>query len=223
MFSSLFFLVGALLASFFSCRLYRAQHFLWAFEPRSFCENCHQTLTFWQLIPIIGFLLQKGRCHFCQSPIAPISTLNELFFGMILSLLPFFVPQTLWLQTFLICSWLFYLSLFDLATRSVPLIPLLFGGSLNVIFFAKTHFFFEWSIFGLGLLLLVLGNLSGKLGHGDTLVISFLAFELPFQELLLLLIYASSVALFYTFFFKVSHELAFIPALFLGYLLTLFI
>lgn len=223
MISSLFFICGALLASFFSCQLYRAQHFLWAFKRRSFCENCHQTLTFWQLIPIIGFLLQKGRCRFCQAPIAPISTLNELFFGMILSLLPFFVSKTLWWQTLFLCSWLFYLSLFDLATRSVPIIPLLLGGSLGVIFFSKTLSSFEWFIFGSALLLLLLGNRYDKLGAGDTLVISFLALELPFQELWLLLIYASSATLFYTLFCKVSHELAFIPAIFLGYLLTLLV
>ena len=221
--SSIFFILGACLASFFSCQLYRDQHLLLATNKRSFCETCLKTLTFWQLIPILGFLIQKGRCHFCNAKISLISTLNELFFGSILALIALFLPPDTWLQAIFICSWLFYLSLFDLATHLVPITPLLLGGSLNVILFYPTYSIFEWIVFSFSLLLLLIENFLGKLGIGDTFVIAFLALSLEPRELFFLLLCASLATLIYALFFKLSGELAFIPALFLGYLLTLFV
>lgn len=222
MFSSSFFLLGSSLASFFTCQLYRSQHPLWAFKKRSFCENCQQTLRFWQLIPIIGFIFQRGHCYFCHARIDPESTLNEFFLGIIMSLIALLVPQTAWLQALFLCSWLFYLSLFDLATKSIPVNPLLLGGLLSISFASPIFSSFELLFFSICLSLLLLGNIFGKLGLGDTLVISFLALNLSPEALWLLLLCASLATLLYALFFKTTQKLAFVPALFLGYLMTLF-
>jgi leader peptidase (prepilin peptidase)/N-methyltransferase len=40
------------------------------FLPRSACQDCKKTIPFWHNLPILSFLLLKGRCCFCQSKIS---------------------------------------------------------------------------------------------------------------------------------------------------------
>ena len=48
------------------------------FFPRSHCVACNKTISKVNLIPVIGFLLQKGKCNFCKESISPMYPLNEL-------------------------------------------------------------------------------------------------------------------------------------------------
>lgn len=45
---------------------------------RSHCDACGTTLRPWQLVPVIGWLWQKGRCQFCDGPISSIYVVMEL-------------------------------------------------------------------------------------------------------------------------------------------------
>lgn len=51
--------------------------------PRSHCPTCHQTLRFFELIPILSYLVQKGRCRNCQQPISISHPLAEALTGFI--------------------------------------------------------------------------------------------------------------------------------------------
>lgn len=73
---------GACLASFITTTVWRILNHVSLFDPRrSYCESCHHPLYWWQLLPVVGWLLQKGRCHFCRSPISSYSTVSELVNG----------------------------------------------------------------------------------------------------------------------------------------------
>lgn len=37
--------------------------------PPSRCPKCHSPVRFWQNIPVISYLLLRGRCHSCKTPI----------------------------------------------------------------------------------------------------------------------------------------------------------
>lgn len=50
--------------------------------PWSQCDHCRHRLTWWQLIPVGGWLSQGGRCHWCHQPIAPFATWWELTAGL---------------------------------------------------------------------------------------------------------------------------------------------
>lgn len=49
--------------------------------PRSHCSDCHQTLRFFELIPIVSYLIQKGRCRNCQHRISIWHPLAEAMIG----------------------------------------------------------------------------------------------------------------------------------------------
>ncbi len=38
--------------------------------PRSYCPHCRQKIPFWRLIPIVSFLIQRGRCAACEGAIS---------------------------------------------------------------------------------------------------------------------------------------------------------
>ena len=44
----------------------------------SVCDFCHHPLSWWQLIPILGFIIQRGRCHWCDAQISAFFPISEL-------------------------------------------------------------------------------------------------------------------------------------------------
>ena len=46
--------------------------------PRSHCRNCDHTLAWWENIPLLSWLILKGRCHQCQAGISARYPLIEL-------------------------------------------------------------------------------------------------------------------------------------------------
>lgn len=44
----------------------------------SVCDFCHHPLSWWQLIPILGFIIQRGRCHWCDARISAFFPISEL-------------------------------------------------------------------------------------------------------------------------------------------------
>ncbi len=59
--------LGAALGSFFEVvldRLPRGESLLW---PPSHCRTCNHRLTADELVPVISYLAQRGRCRACDS------------------------------------------------------------------------------------------------------------------------------------------------------------
>ena len=53
--------------------------------PPSHCTNCGQRIKPWQNIPVISYLLLKGRCNTCSHPISFQYPFVELFTGFVLA------------------------------------------------------------------------------------------------------------------------------------------
>jgi leader peptidase (prepilin peptidase)/N-methyltransferase len=51
--------------------------------PRSACPNCRAPITAWQNIPVISWLVLKGRCAACKAPISARYPAVELATGML--------------------------------------------------------------------------------------------------------------------------------------------
>ena len=50
---------------------------------RSMCPHCRQDLLWFELIPIISFLVQKGKCRSCIHPISSLYPIIELISGVL--------------------------------------------------------------------------------------------------------------------------------------------
>lgn len=55
-------------------------------RPRSRCGNCGAPVRAWQNIPIISWLILRGKCHTCQTPISIRYPLVELLTGVLFGL-----------------------------------------------------------------------------------------------------------------------------------------
>jgi leader peptidase (prepilin peptidase)/N-methyltransferase len=50
-------------------------------RPRSHCRSCRRVLTVVDLLPVVGYLLRRGRCATCGARIGPASPVIEVVSG----------------------------------------------------------------------------------------------------------------------------------------------
>lgn len=90
-------LVGLCIGSFLNVLIDRLPKGLDVIHGRSHCDYCKKTLRWFELIPVLSFLVQRGRCRRChkklfwQYPIIELST--GVLFGVVGSMSP--TPLTL--------------------------------------------------------------------------------------------------------------------------------
>ena len=78
MLKALVFVYGLLVGSFLNVCIYRIPAGLSVVKPRSRCGSCGTSLSAIELVPVISWVLQKGRCRTCQSKVALRYPLIEL-------------------------------------------------------------------------------------------------------------------------------------------------
>jgi prepilin signal peptidase PulO-like enzyme (type II secretory pathway) len=76
-----------MVGSFLNCLIYRLETNEDFLKGRSYCPHCKQILGWQDLIPILSFLILKGKCRYCHQKISWQYPLVELAAG-ILFLLP---------------------------------------------------------------------------------------------------------------------------------------
>lgn len=47
-------------------------------QDRSVCLHCHKLLHWYELVPVVSWLVQKGRCRSCKKPIGRFEIMSEL-------------------------------------------------------------------------------------------------------------------------------------------------
>jgi prepilin signal peptidase PulO-like enzyme (type II secretory pathway) len=78
--------LGMALGSFLELaadRIPRGESILW---PPSHCRTCHHRLTVDELIPVVSYLAQHGRCKACDTPIGPGVPVREALSGAAVAL-----------------------------------------------------------------------------------------------------------------------------------------
>lgn len=97
---------------------------------RSVCDHCGRRLAAWQLIPLLGFALQKGRCRFCSKAIPWRYTVVELVTGFVAVAL--YQGLTLgYILSLLFFGTLLIISLIDIDTLTIPDALLVVGLALG--------------------------------------------------------------------------------------------
>jgi len=81
LFASAIFLFGLAFGSFLNVCIYRLPLGLSVVAPRSACPQCKQPIAFYDNLPVLSWLLLRGRCRNCKAPISPRYLLIELLTG----------------------------------------------------------------------------------------------------------------------------------------------
>jgi len=117
----IFFILGICVGSFVNVVVsrYRKEKKWW--RGRSVCDHCQRQLKWWENVPIFSYLILRGQCFSCHSPIPFEYTFVELINGL-LFVLTFLNSPTV-LAALLNCSivtLLVIIFLFDLNYQIIP-------------------------------------------------------------------------------------------------------
>lgn len=52
---------------------------------RSYCPHCHKKLAWFDLIPLLSYLMTKGQCRYCKKPIGIKNFIFELVLGILIA------------------------------------------------------------------------------------------------------------------------------------------
>lgn len=86
--------VGLLVGSFIGAALLRMPEGRSLVFGRSRCDACGKRLGPLELVPIVSFLVQRGRCRSCKAPISPWQAVAEVG-GALVGALPWFFAHSL--------------------------------------------------------------------------------------------------------------------------------
>ena len=85
---------GLLLGSFYNVVGLRIPAGESIVKPRSHCPNCGHVLGATELIPVLSYIFQKGKCRGCKAPISPLYALIELTTGLLFVTAPLVLGWT---------------------------------------------------------------------------------------------------------------------------------
>ena len=77
------FLFGISVGSFLNVLIYRVPEGININNPPSTCPNCNNQLKWYHNIPIVSWLILRGKCAFCESKISSQYPIIELINGLI--------------------------------------------------------------------------------------------------------------------------------------------
>ncbi len=85
------FILGAVLGSFYNVVGLRVPLKKSIAYPSSACPVCNNRLSTLELIPILSYLFQNGKCRHCKTPISVLYPLVELMTAILFTISPFLV------------------------------------------------------------------------------------------------------------------------------------
>jgi leader peptidase (prepilin peptidase)/N-methyltransferase len=78
----LLFIAGLVTGSFLNVCIHRLPRRDAVVRPASRCPDCGARLRFFDLVPVVSWLLLRGRCRYCGLPVSPRYPLVELLSGL---------------------------------------------------------------------------------------------------------------------------------------------
>lgn len=174
------------------------------FLPRSACPHCGHHITALENIPLISWLVLKGRCSECKQPISARYPFVELLTALASITVGIYFPPSWALAGALLLTWvLLALTFIDLDKMLLPdqlTLPLLWLGLLlnlsqqfvplaDAVIGAIAGYMVLWTLYW------VFKLLTGKegMGYGDFKLLAALGAWLGWQSLPLILILSSCV------------------------------
>lgn len=130
----MFFILGTIMGSFYNVVGYRLPKGMSLVKPTSHCPNCNKQLGFMELIPIVSYIIQLGKCKHCKKKIAMFYPIFEFLTGVlfVISYLVFGLTNEL-LIALTFSSTLLIVIISDLKYMIIPDELLLFSGIMLVI------------------------------------------------------------------------------------------
>ena len=161
------FLLGATVGSFLNVVIYRVPLGLSVNDPkRSFCPICKKPIPYWRNIPVITWIMQRGKCAECGCKISPRYLLVEALVGILFLIIwewkafhqfPLVLPFWILLSLFVVTVFV------DLEHFIIPDGVTIGGTVVGLVFCALVPMLHDQSVWWQGLLQ---GLMGAALGFG---------------------------------------------------------
>lgn len=188
----LVFVLGLFIGSFLNVCIYRLYRNESIVFPPSACPKCGRRLTPGELIPVVSFLLQRGRCRGCREPISWRYPVVEALYGLVLALLYTRLGWAGFFPAAFFYGILIVVFFIDLEHQIIPdrlVLALLALAVVTQLFWPRV----SWPealigfVLGGGLFLLLAVVSKGGMGGGDIKLVAVLGFWFGWKLLLLLM------------------------------------
>jgi len=173
-------------------------------HPNSHCPNCNAPIKFWQNIPVISYLLLKGRCAACNTAISARYPIVEAVTGLLSGVIAWQLGSPYLVLAGLLFTWcLISLTMIDADHKLLPdqiTLPLLWAGLIvnsfglfiplaDALWGAVFGYMSLWTVFWAFKLL------TGKdgMGYGDFKLLAALGAWMGWQSLLVIILMSSLV------------------------------
>ncbi len=232
------FIFGTFMGSFFYTLALRYSSGFMKQEPlraliaSSRCVGCDQRLSPRELLPVLGYLFQLGRCRKCGSSISPWYPVMEILYGlMALSVYLHFQLSWMGAALYLVIAASIAISVVDIRTLSIPpslLIVVLLATLYPVIIESTLKDHLYGALLMGGFFLVVMLLFPGGFGGGDmkyAIIIGFLlGLELSIVALEVSLVSGSLTGVIYALIRRsnLRIKIPFAPFLTLGLVVSLF-
>ncbi|NGQ94318.1 prepilin peptidase [Brevibacillus sp. SYP-B805] len=197
-----FFLLGLIFGSFFNVVALRVPRKQSIIRPPSHCPKCRRRLNALDLLPVLGYLLRRGKCASCGGSIPILYPLAELGTGLLFALAYIervHEPGEL-LVALALASLCVIVSISDIVYRRIPNAVLLVF--LPILLILRLFFhpqpFLAYVIGGaVGFLVLFLIAVikPGAIGMGDVKLLGVLGLAVGWQALVVTLFLSSLLGL----------------------------
>jgi leader peptidase (prepilin peptidase)/N-methyltransferase len=172
--------------------------------PRSTCPSCGHMISAWENIPVISWLLLRGRCAHCKTPISPRYPIVEALTGIISGYIAWHFGFGPTAMTALLFAWaLLALTFIDFDTQLLPdsiTQPLIWLGLLlnlngfftglnSALIGAVAGYLTLWSVYWLFKLV----TKKEGMGYGDFKLLAAIGAWLGWQMLPLVILLSSLV------------------------------
>jgi len=201
----LIFILGAVIGSFINVCISRIPQGESVVFPPSHCPKCGYNLKPLDLVPLLSFILLKGRCRKCNSPISIRYLIVELLTGSIFVIvfLKFGLSHDLFF-VYVLITCLIISAFIDLEYGIIPdeiIIPtVVLGAFLNILLHLESFFdYLAGFLLGAGIILFIAFVSGGGMGGGDVKLFAavgiFLGLDLTILSILLAFISGSIVSI----------------------------
>ncbi len=144
----LVFIFGAMIGSFLNVCIYRIPRKKSIISPGSKCTSCKKNILWYDNIPLLSYVLLKGKCRFCNKEISLqyfiVEAITALSF--LILYMNFGTSYRFWIYS-LVTSGLIVATFIDLKYQIIPDTITLGGMVLGVllsIFIPELHYTFSW-------------------------------------------------------------------------------
>lgn len=233
------FLLGTIIGSFLNVCIYRIPREESILYPPSHCPNCGTPLHWYDLIPILSYILQRGKCRYCRESISlqypVIECLNGLLYLAIYNKFGLSMDFIFYGTIF---SVLLIISFIDLHFQIIP-------DFLNILILilAIIYKILQFTLYGIssnlfnsilaliisgGIFLIIVILSKGGMGGGDVKLIGVLGFILGIKMVLLnifLSFILGAIISIFLLLFKIKERkdsIPFGPFICLAFIITVF-